>query len=101
METAKIDFGENLYGMNLFMHFSDDNIDIFDNPYFMLKTYVMDDNKTYFVRPLKPEDKIELIKCPSDEIGKYVGEANTPYFKNTACFKDADRIELLSNWWRP
>ena len=36
--------------MNMFIHISNDSINMFDNPYFRLKTYIQDDNKNYLAR---------------------------------------------------
>ena len=58
MDESKIVLGDYLYKMNVIMHFSDDEIDLFDNPYFEVKPYIIDDNINYFGRP--PSNDSEL-----------------------------------------
>ena len=54
--------------MNVIMHFSDDEIDLFDNPYFEVKPYIMDDNINYYGRPPTNDSELQLIKCPKKEL---------------------------------
>ena len=37
--------------MNFMLHVSDNDINIFDNPYFEVKPYILDDNINYLARP--------------------------------------------------
>ena len=60
MDATKVLFGNYLYQMNFMLHISDDNIDIFDNPYFEIKPYIMDDNVNFVAR--KPNNgELKLI----------------------------------------
>ena len=58
MDETKVLFGNYLHGMNIMLHVSDDNIDIFDNPYFEIKPYIMDDNINFNARPPKNDQEL-------------------------------------------
>ena len=79
--------------MNVIMHFSDDEIDLFDNPYFEVKPYILEHNTNYNGRPPTNDSELQLIKCPKEELSKYVGRSWV-YFKNSVCFNNTDKIEL-------
>ena len=89
LNAEKVRLGDYLYSMNAFIHFSDDQIDLFDNPYFEVKSYVMDDNKNYYGRVPANDSELHLIKCPFEELKKYLGD-NAPFFKNSVCFNNTD-----------
>ena len=47
----------------MFIKYDDANIDPFDNAYYKIKAYVLDDHKTYRARKMRP-DEPQLVKCP-------------------------------------
>lgn len=64
-------FDEYLYETQMFVSISDPKIDILNNPYFVVKPYVLDNNLTYVVREPK-EGEVKLVNCPQDEKAKFM-----------------------------
>lgn len=81
----------------MFVFVSNKSINILDNPYFVVKPYVLDDQKNFLFREPK-EGEVKLIQCPENEKYKYL-KANARYFGNTVCFEDPTKMEIKSNWW--
>lgn len=76
----------------------DKAIDPFNNSYFEVKAYVVDNNQTYSER--QPRDKeLELTLCSKEEIGKYHTKAQKKFSDRTVCFKNPDDINIISDWW--
>lgn len=42
--------------MNIFLAYGDKKIDPFNNPYYKIKGYIVDDNKNWAARELKPDE---------------------------------------------
>ena len=84
----------------MFVTISNTSIDVLNNPYFTVKTYL--------VNPLNAKtgaDEVNMLtKCPNatSHLLKYGGKLLDvgPTTNNTVCFKDPDTINIRSNWWQ-
>lgn len=84
--------------MNIILDITNSSVDPLDNPYFNVKPYVLDNNQTWIARePI--DDEVKLIKCPKEEIQKYLGN-NSAFFSSPVCFDKSEKLEINSNWWR-
>lgn len=81
----------------MFISITDLDIDILNNPYFVIKPYVLDDNVTYKARAPK-DGEIKLVKCPLSEMKRYF-KSNIEHYRNTVCLEDPGKLEIRSNWW--
>ena len=84
--------------MNFFFQYYDENIDPFNNKYYRLRAYVLEDPVKYKVRELGPHEA-QLVKCPKAILEKYFSGRAKNKQNITACFQNPGRIELKSNWW--
>ena len=85
--------------MNLYVTIDNKSVDPLNNPYFTVKTYV--------VNPINARtgvDEISMMeRCPNvtTHLRKYAGKLLDidPQTNNTACFKVPENISIRSNWW--
>lgn len=74
--------------------FVDKTVDIFDNPYFDIAAYELDQDYV-----LREKESMKLRKCTKEDLVKFMPESITHYYPNSVCFANRDEVELMGNWF--
>lgn len=67
--------------------FVDKTIDIFDNPYFEIAAYELDQDYV-----LREKEAMKLRKCETQDLLKFMPENVAKYYPNSVCFANRDGV---------
>jgi ABC-type Zn2+ transport system substrate-binding protein/surface adhesin len=79
---------------NVIIGSTNKEINLFNNPYMVIKVYDIDQNFTP-----TPSRKIKLKNCENEDLLSFMPEKAASYYPNALCFDDKTKINLLANWF--